>query len=227
MRPTAADQERIAEALYARIGAGAGGLSAAPAALVAKAHWLGLSWPVLSTVVVGLAAGGLFIAGALQSETTATPGAAPAVPVAARAAVPPPVADAPAAGAEMAPAVAAHGAAAADTPVVARAPAPRVANDDIPVSVRRQPSDRLAEEVEILSRAQTELHAGQFASSLRLLEEHARKFPRGTLAQERRAARIQALCGMGRMSEADTELARLSPGSVHEGRARQACAAKR
>jgi hypothetical protein len=223
MRPTAADQQRIAEALSARIAAGAGGLSIAPAAFVAKAHWLGLSWPVLSTVVVGLAAGGLFLAGALQSETTEVP----AVPVAARAAVPSPVAGGPAAGADVAPSVTARGAAAAETQAVTPAPATRVASDDIPVSVRRQSSDRLAEEVEILSRAQTELHAGQFASSLRLLEEHARKFPRGTLAQERRAARIQALCGMGRMSEADTELARLSPGSVHEGRARQACASKR
>jgi hypothetical protein len=81
--------------------------------------------------------------------------------------------------------------------------------------------------VEILSRAQTELHAGRYSSALRVLEEHARKFPRGTLAQERRAARIRALCGAGRVAEADAELARLSPGSVHESSAREACAPKR
>jgi outer membrane protein assembly factor BamD (BamD/ComL family) len=95
------------------------------------------------------------------------------------------------------------------------------------VAVRKQPSDRLAEEVELLSRAQTELRSGRYDTALRSLEEHARKFPRGTLAQERRATRIQALCSSGRTREADTELARLSPGSVHEGRTREICAAAR
>jgi hypothetical protein len=88
----------------------------------------------------------------------------------------------------------------------------------------RRPADRLAEEVAILSRAETELHAGRYAGALRVLEEHQRKFPRGTLSQERTAARIRALCGLGRTSEANAALARLSPGSLHEGPAREACA---
>jgi hypothetical protein len=57
-----------------------------------------------------------------------------------------------------------------------------------------------------------------------VLDEHERKFPRGTLAQERLAARIRALCGLGRTTDADAALARLSPSSVHEGRTRAACA---
>jgi hypothetical protein len=101
--------------------------------------------------------------------------------------------------------------------------APRHAAIETRATAPRGP-DRLAEEVEILSRAQTELHAGRFTSSLRLLDEHARKFPRGALTQERVAARVQALCGSGRRNEANAELTRLSPGSLHEARAREACA---
>lgn len=75
----------------------------------------------------------------------------------------------------------------------------------------------------ILSRAQTELHAERFTAALRLLGEHERKFPRGTLAPERSAAKVRALCSLGRVAEADAELARLPPSSLHAERARAAC----
>ena len=90
--------------------------------------------------------------------------------------------------------------------------------------------DGLAEEVALLSRAETELRAGRPAKALLALAEHQRKFPRGTLAEERTAARIQALCALGRNDEANAQLAQLlhiSPNSAHEGRARQACRAPR
>jgi hypothetical protein len=86
--------------------------------------------------------------------------------------------------------------------------------------------DRLAEEVEILSRAEADLHRGQASLALRSLEEHQRKFPNGALTAERRAARARALCALGRASEASAELTRLSriaPGSPLERRAREAC----
>jgi RNA polymerase sigma-70 factor (ECF subfamily) len=82
----------------------------------------------------------------------------------------------------------------------------------------------LAEEVAILSRAETELHAGRYQGALRVLEEYERKFHNGKLAQERAAARILALCGLGRTTEANAALARLSRGSLHAGTAREACA---
>jgi hypothetical protein len=85
----------------------------------------------------------------------------------------------------------------------------------------------LAEEVELLSRANQELHSRRFSAALQVLGEHQRKFPRGKLSQERVAARIQALCGLGRVKEADAELERVSPGSLHGGRVREACAANR
>ncbi len=86
--------------------------------------------------------------------------------------------------------------------------------------------DSLAEEVALLSRAETELHAGRPAKALLALAEHQRKFPRGALAEERTAARIQALCALGRNDEANAQLRQLlhiSPNSAHEERARQAC----
>src|SRR5688500_6794846 len=93
---------------------------------------------------------------------------------------------------------------------------PPPADEAVHAQSRKPAADNLAQEVEILSRAQTELHLGGLADALRILEEHARRFQRGTLAPERRAARIQALCGLGRTSEAEGELARLTPGSLHE-----------
>jgi Flp pilus assembly protein TadD len=86
--------------------------------------------------------------------------------------------------------------------------------------------DGLAEEVALLSRAETELRAGRPAKALSALSEHQRKFPRGALAEERAAARIQALCALGRTDDANAQLRQLlhlSPNSAHEGRARQAC----
>jgi len=94
------------------------------------------------------------------------------------------------------------------------------------VSARRS-ARRLAEEVAILSRAEKELHAGRPSSALAVLEEHRQKFPSGELAQERIAARVHALCALGRVADAEAALARLrrvSPGSPQEGRAREACA---
>lgn len=84
----------------------------------------------------------------------------------------------------------------------------------------------LAEEVAILSRAGAELHAGRPSAALASLSEHQRRFPAGVLSQERSAARIQALCALGRTAEAKTELARLgrtSPNSPLESRARKSC----
>jgi hypothetical protein len=88
------------------------------------------------------------------------------------------------------------------------------------------PVDPLVEEIAILSRATSALRAGKPAEGLRLLNDHQRKFPNGRLAEERRAARIQALCALGMRPEAEAELARLaqsSPRSPHLARAQRAC----
>ena len=103
-------------------------------------------------------------------------------------------------------------------------PRAEAAEERAPVAPR--PADSLAEEVAILSQASAALHGGRPAAALKALDEHRRKFPRGALVQERTSARIQALCALGRMKEAQAELARLartSPNSPHVARARKAC----
>ena len=105
------------------------------------------------------------------------------------------------------------------------APPARQPNPARPALSRRV-RDGLSEEVAILSRAETDLYGGRAESALLALDEHERRFGHGVLEEERTAARIQALCALGRTAEADTELARLvriSPNSPHAKRSRQAC----
>jgi hypothetical protein len=83
--------------------------------------------------------------------------------------------------------------------------------------------DALAQEVELLTRATSELRAGRPGAALKLLDEYQRKFPDGRLAIERRAVKAQALCASKRVSEGRAELARLAPQSPAAGRARQVC----
>jgi hypothetical protein len=71
------------------------------------------------------------------------------------------------------------------------------------------------------------LNAGRAAEALKLLDEHQRKFPGGLLTEERRAARAQALCSLGRTSEAKSELARLAPRSPAAARAEEVCSRAR
>lgn len=83
--------------------------------------------------------------------------------------------------------------------------------------------DTLAEEVALLARAETALHRGKPALALEILNEHERRFGVGLLAEERIAARAQALCALGRTAAADAQLSQLSPKSLHGEPSRQAC----
>jgi hypothetical protein len=87
-------------------------------------------------------------------------------------------------------------------------------------------SDSLAEEVRLLSRAERQLNDGLGEDALATLGEHERRFPRGALAEERMAARVEALCALGRIAEARTSLGRLArafPKSGHLDSARRFC----
>ncbi len=97
-------------------------------------------------------------------------------------------------------------------------------------ALSRRARDGLSEEVAILSRAETDLYANRPERALRALDEHERRFGHGVLEEERTAARIQALCALGRTAAAETEsarLARISPNSPHARRSRQVCASRR
>jgi hypothetical protein len=205
-KPSPADRERIARALEARLGADSmASNGGAPSPVGVTPRFGGKLWALGGA---GLAVGGALVAlsfGFRQGDAPPLPSAAPAAAA--------PVADV---KVEAEPSVPpASATPLATLPLEPRAPG------------ARRGSSRLAEEVAILSRAETELHAGRAASALAVLEEHRQKFPNGALAQERIAARIHALCALGRVTEAEAALARLkrvSPGSPQEGRAREACA---
>jgi hypothetical protein len=85
----------------------------------------------------------------------------------------------------------------------------------------------LAEETRLLHAAQRELAQKRTAAALALLDEHAVKFPRGALAQERAGARVLALCDLGRIAEARSAAAafvRASPHSPLVPRLQASCA---
>jgi hypothetical protein len=202
LKPTDADRERVFAALLPQIGAGLGadGMgAAAQASGPAKVTLLKIS---AALVGLGVAGGGLYLAFAPE------PRPAPAVVSTAVKPAPvvaPPVDQAPEAVLPVAPPA---------EPAAKKSPGPS------------RSADNLAQEVAILSRASAELRAGRPAAALKALDEHQREFPGGVLAQERTAARIQALCALGRKKEAESELARLtrtSPSSPHVARARKAC----
>jgi hypothetical protein len=201
LRPVEADRERVLQALLPKLG-GAGGattmLARAPSA--AKAMLM-KSGAVL--VGLGAAGAGLFYALRPEAPSVSSPPAAQPAPL------PPALPAPPSADTE------------GSTPVAPEAKAAEKRTSSAP----RSP-DSLAQEVAILSRAGAELHAGQPQAALAALSEHQRKFPNGVLSQERTAARVQALCALGRMKEARSELSRLTrvaPNSPLEARARKAC----
>lgn len=200
-RPDEADRARVFESLSAQIGdVGLVGISAS----AAKSAWLPLSAAVVG---LGLLGGGLYLA---LTPAAVTPPKAPAAPVSAPSAQP-----------------AVPVALPRSLPVAEAAAEPKTAAAPRSTGgVASNRTDHLAEEVAILSRAGAELHAGRASAALKSLDEHQRKFPGGTLTQERSAARVQALCALGRMKEAESELRRLgkmAPRSPHEARARKAC----
>jgi hypothetical protein len=194
LRATPTDRERIEAALRARLGTSALPPDSGVAPISSTA-----SWPVVAGAAVGLCVAGAAAFLALRPATSVrVPQAQTASPSARTA--PPSAAPA------LAPIV----------PAPARAPAsaPRVSPH-----VR----DRLGEEVALLSRATSQLRAGHAGAALAIIAEHQRKFPSGTLAEERRAARVQALCALGRVREGRSELLRLAPQSPAAARAEQVC----
>lgn len=83
----------------------------------------------------------------------------------------------------------------------------------------------LADEVELLARAQRELNAGRLEAALRSLERHAHEHPDGRLAQEREAVRTIVQCRR-EPEHAERWLQAFTsawPRSTHLVRLREAC----
>jgi hypothetical protein len=210
LRASEEDRVRVSASLRAKLGAAALPVALAPQTAAAlplstKPAWLALASKVL--LGAGIVAGVAYVATfePKQDEPPRRMPPAPLVmPVAPATPPPAPIATAPAASGAQSPA----------------AP-PRTP----PAAAR--PPDRLAQEVAILSRATRELRSGRAQAALKSIEEHQRRFPAGLLSEERRAAKAQALCALGRIAEAKAELSRLAnPQSPNAARARQMCDAR-
>ena len=104
-------------------------------------------------------------------------------------------------------------------------PAARVAPVGPSGEALEQPAGS-SQELALIQSATRALHRGAPARALGVLGEHARRFPSGVLAEERRALRVLSLCELGRTSEGvrerDRFLAR-HPRSPLAERVRAAC----
>lgn len=88
------------------------------------------------------------------------------------------------------------------------------------------PTSDVAAEVRLIGEAHKAIRGGDAERALLLLEEHARRFPKGALGEERDAARIAALCALGRTAEArdaTDRFLRALPLSPHAGPLRASC----
>jgi hypothetical protein len=103
-------------------------------------------------------------------------------------------------------------------------PEPSLAGGDM-ATVR---SVRVAEEAHLLREADGALRAGDAAGATRWLDEHARLFPHGVLAEERDVQRVLVLCAAGHADRARMEATRFLsayPRSLLAGRIRASCGA--
>jgi hypothetical protein len=89
-------------------------------------------------------------------------------------------------------------------------------------------TDSLAEEVRIIREAKAALGAGDAAGAIRKLDEHAKRFKSGKLAQEREVTRVRALCKQGKIPQAKAlyrALSKGAPSSPHLASLRASCPA--
>jgi len=97
-----------------------------------------------------------------------------------------------------------------------------------PRAVAKAPDkDTLVEETEALRQANQALQTGQAGRALELLDEQTLRFANGQLNEERAAARLLALCRLGRKQDAVADFAEFSrdhPQSPLLPRVRKACA---
>ena len=203
-RPQQADRERIEAALRVRLGADALPHDANPSPL----HQLS-TWKLLSGAAFGLFLGGSAALWALDPSHAPQPRAA----LVRRAALAQHVTEA----TKLQPKLEQH----AVTPEPAAALTP--AETKQPRSPAASRVDPLSQEVSLLTRATREIGAGHPAKALQALTEHQQRFPNGKLSEERRAAKAQALCALGRVAEGRAEQRQLVQQSPTAARAKQAC----
>jgi len=87
-------------------------------------------------------------------------------------------------------------------PPVAAAPRAPTAKPTRPARARGA-GDAVTAELDLLARAHAAYTRRDFSAALILVAEHARRFPKGHLAEQREALRVRSLVGSGRTDEAD------------------------
>jgi hypothetical protein len=95
-----------------------------------------------------------------------------------------------------------------------------------PRAPRPEPEADLAQELALIASAKALLASGDARAALAKTAEHARRFPHGSLVDERRLLRMQALCEDGREELARKEAAaflRRKPNAAISTRVREAC----
>lgn len=205
LRPTAADKARVLSALKAQLP------PAAPTAATGGLGGLNVGGKTLLMAAGAAVAVVAVIVYTTRPPESASLGASSTTPSAQGAEFVAPVAD------TISPALGA-------TPELRETAAPPAV---APVAAGRgNVSDRLAEEVALLTRAQREFHAGNFNAALASVDEHRRKFARGTLGQERVKLRVKVLCALGRTGDAKVEHRKLGKLSAATGSADDVCGGK-
>lgn len=225
LEPSRGDRARVRRALAARLGAVALGASAsaslggtaAAAATTAKGSFgLVLKWVGVGALI-GVGAGTSYVAfkGASVETTAAIASNAPA------ASAKSPTASVPAARAvEPLPPI-------GQLPEREATPQKKAVS---PASAASAPGARVGEEAALLRKAHEALRAGNGDQAVRLLREHAARFPAGILSQERSAQLVAALCSLGRDGEARREaqlFLQRNPSSVLATTVRNSCAGPR
>ena len=107
------------------------------------------------------------------------------------------------------------------------APPPAAPSPAAPLPAASPAVTSLGPETALLESARAALGRGDAPGALALLERHEREFPTGTLVEERLAAKVLALCSLGRRDEAAraaSRLLRMSPNSPLRARILDSCA---
>jgi hypothetical protein len=229
--PNEADARRVREAVAVRIAAGVGGAAGALGAAAAAKSWvtalvrLGAKGPIAAALLVAMGTGvTVGVHRTWGPRTLAWRAIAPAV-----LAQPAPVTASASAQASWGPSVA-----------LATPPSPAASSLDAFAKHAPAPADSsphrgpstgdVAAEVRLLVEAHRALDDGDARRGLALLDDHARRYPSGALGEERDAARVRALCSLGRVSEArevTERLLRASPWSPQAGPLRASCGGAR
>jgi hypothetical protein len=198
--PDAARLHRIADGIASKIGPGGGGGGGGSTGAGTAMKMMGAG------VIAVIAIGGVYLA--TRSPTPVSPPPTPAVSIAAPSSAPAPVvAPPPSASEATLPAI--------DFDALPRPSAAPRASVTAALSAETGPS-----EIELLRQAQDALSSSP-AQSLALCSDHARRFPRGMLGQEREVIAIDALLRSGRRAEAEARAAQFVkafPGSAHARR---------